>query len=91
MNEFASTVERHRHELLVHCYRMLGSAAEVQINGGDLYQANGRAVAISGIVQLRFVDGTTSQGTVIPAQPNKARFENNGAEISSQFVVSPNP
>lgn len=70
---------------------MLGSAAEVQINGGDLYQANGRAVAISGIVQLRFVDGTTSQGTVIPAQPNKARFENNGAEISSQFVVSPNP
>jgi DNA-directed RNA polymerase specialized sigma24 family protein len=25
VNEFASNVERHRRELLIHCYRMLGS------------------------------------------------------------------
>jgi len=30
VNEFASTVERHRHELLVHCYRMLGSLPDAE-------------------------------------------------------------
>ena len=30
VNEFASNVERHRRELLIHCYRMLGSLPGVE-------------------------------------------------------------
>src|SRR5262252_3892346 len=30
VNELASNVERHRHELLVHCYRMLGSLPDAE-------------------------------------------------------------
>ena len=30
MNEFASTIDRHRRELLVHCYRMLGSLPDAE-------------------------------------------------------------
>jgi len=30
VNEFASTIERHRHELLIHCYRMLGSLPDAE-------------------------------------------------------------
>jgi RNA polymerase sigma-70 factor (ECF subfamily) len=30
MNELASNVERHRRELLVHCYRMLGSLPDAE-------------------------------------------------------------
>ena len=30
VNEFASNVERHRRELLLHCYRMLGSLPDAE-------------------------------------------------------------
>jgi hypothetical protein len=30
VNEFSSNVERHRRELLIHCYRMLGSLPGVE-------------------------------------------------------------
>jgi RNA polymerase sigma-70 factor (ECF subfamily) len=30
VNEFGSNVERHRRELLVHCYRILGSLTDAE-------------------------------------------------------------
>lgn len=69
----------------------LGSAETVQINGGDLRQNNGRSVQASGVSRIEFVDGTTSHNKPLPAQMNQAHLENNGADITSQIVVNPNP
>lgn len=68
---------------------VIGSAAEVQINGGDLAQSNQRAVQVSGVSRLRFVNGGNSHGVEVAAQTNKARLEQNGIDITAQIVVSP--
>jgi hypothetical protein len=68
---------------------VLGSAADVQINGGDLWQANGRSVEVSGISQLKFVNGTTSHGKVLSAQPDRSRLEQDGTDVTAQIVVNP--
>ncbi|HVS50751.1 MAG TPA: fibronectin type III domain-containing protein [Opitutaceae bacterium] len=47
---------------------VVGSAATVQVAGGSLAQPNGRAIAMSGVGQLNFTDGATSQGIFLPAQ-----------------------
>jgi hypothetical protein len=70
-------------------YILLGSASTVSIHGGDLLQENGRAVQVSGITQLKFVDGSTSHGLILGAQSNKAVLEQNGANVTSQIVVGP--
>jgi outer membrane protein assembly factor BamB/subtilisin family serine protease len=54
---------------------LFGSTPEVQIAGGDLWQANSRAVQVSGIPKLRFVTGTKSNDARLPAQNNQARLE----------------
>ncbi len=69
---------------------MIGSATGVtQINGGDLLQANGRAVQVSGLTQLTFVAGSSSHGATYDAQTNRARLEQNGTDVTSQTVVNP--
>lgn len=70
---------------------LLGSASEVQINGGDLLQTNGKAVQVSGLTQLRFVDGMTSHGNLLPAQSDRSRLEENGADVTASVVVNPSP
>jgi hypothetical protein len=76
---------------------VLGSASDVRITGGDLLQTNGRPVQVSGITQLKMVDGVTSHYMVsapdptqyIVARQNKARLEQNGADVTAQIVVGP--
>ena len=65
--------------------------ADVRITGGDLLQTNGRAVAVSGITQLKFTANASSQGTAEPVQTNKGRLEQNGVDVSNQIVVYPGP
>lgn len=68
---------------------LLGLAGDVRITGGDLWQANNVAVQVSGISQLQFTDGMTSNGVLLPAQTDKSRLEQNGADVTSQVVVNP--
>lgn len=70
---------------------VLGSASDVRITGGDLLQTNGRAVAVSGITQLKFAPGSDSHGNLEAAQINRARLEQNGTDVTSQIVVNPTP
>jgi hypothetical protein len=73
---------------------ILGAAADTRITGGDLFQTNGKPVAVSGITQLKFVLGSTSQHTtadphLLPAQNNRARLEQNGVDVTTQITVNP--
>ncbi|MEO5958007.1 MAG: hypothetical protein ABIR80_02735, partial [Opitutaceae bacterium] len=70
---------------------VLGSASDVRITGGDMQQSNNRPVQVSGIAQLKFAAGVTSHGGALPAQTNKARFEQNGSDVTEQIVVNPTP
>jgi hypothetical protein len=68
---------------------LFGSSVDDNITGGDLLQANGRAVQVSGISQLKFVAGTKSDGTALAAQTNKAKLEQNGVDVTATVVVNP--
>jgi hypothetical protein len=47
---------------------VLGRSDSVSVAGGSLAQPNNRAVEVSGIPELKFTNGTTSFGKVLPAQ-----------------------
>jgi len=38
------------------------------------------------MTKVTFTAGTTSQGTFLPAQPNRARLELNGIDVTDQLV-----
>ncbi|WP_158305521.1 immunoglobulin domain-containing protein [Opitutus terrae] len=67
----------------------LGSAADVSITGGDLYQDNGKPVQVNGMDQLKFVAGTDSHGHAIAAKQNRAVLMQNGQNVTSKIVVNP--
>ena len=68
---------------------VLGSATNnTWITGGDLFQANGQPVKVSGITQVKFTDGTTSGGALLPAQPIQGRLTQNGVDVTSQLATT---
>lgn len=68
------------------------------ITGGDLEQANGKAVQVGGLTQLHMKDGSTSHYRVDApvtaeyrvAKTNLGRLEQNGADVTTQIIVSGN-
>ena len=68
---------------------IIGSSSDTRITGGNLLQANGQPVKVSGLTQLKFTAGGTSGGGSLPAQANQAILQQNGADVTSQVVVNP--
>jgi sugar lactone lactonase YvrE len=65
---------------------MLAGAAEIRITGGDCLQLNNRAIQVGSVSPIAFTSGTKSNGQALPAQVNRARFERNGTDVTSQVV-----
>lgn len=65
---------------------VVGSATDVRMTGGDMLQANGRAVRVNGFGELLSSDGTTSHGELLPAQNIVARLERNGADVTTTLL-----
>jgi hypothetical protein len=68
---------------------VLGSASDTRVTGGDMTQANGQAVTVSGVTQLKFTPGSDSHGHLFAAQANKAVYKQDGVEVTAQIVVNP--
>jgi uncharacterized protein (DUF1800 family) len=64
----------------------VGSAEDARVTGGDFVQANSQSVQLSGISQLRFVNGITSQGTALPARNAGAALIQNGADVTARVT-----
>lgn len=67
----------------------VGSAAEVRITGGDLYQDNGQPVRVSGLTAVAFSDGADSHGKRLPAQANRGVLWENGTDVTAQLAIHP--
>jgi hypothetical protein len=66
---------------------LLGAAdQDTRVTGGDLLQANGAPVQVSGITRLQFTDGTNSDGTLLPAQTNRARLVEDGVDVTDELA-----
>jgi hypothetical protein len=63
-----------------------GGVREARVTGGDLFQPNGRAVEVSGIAQLKFVEGRTAHGVRLPARRNRALLESDGRDVSAELT-----
>lgn len=61
----------------------------LRILGGDLQQANSRAVEVRGINKILMSAGTDSHNRFEIPQTNKAKLENAGADVTNSVIVNP--
>lgn len=67
---------------------IVGSTADARIAGGGLLQQNGEPVHVSGLTRLQLTEGSTSHGTLLPAQTIQAQLEENGADVTALAVTA---
>ncbi len=70
---------------------IIGSSPDTRITGGDLLQANGQPVKVSGLTQLKFTGGGDSHGNTLSAKTSRAVLQQNGVDVTAQVVVNPSP
>jgi hypothetical protein len=70
---------------------MIGSSPDTRITGGNLFQANGQPVKVSGLTQLKFTAGQDSNGNVLSAKTSRGVLQQNGFDVTAQVVVNPTP
>jgi hypothetical protein len=68
---------------------VVGAVDRLKITGGDLWQPNQAGLEIGGVAHVEFVNGTTSHGELLPAQPNRTRFLENGVDVTERVLVAP--
>lgn len=68
---------------------VLGSANDVRITGGDLWQNNQQPVQVDGIARLQFTAGSNSHGRELSAQPNQAVLLRDRQDVTAQVVAQP--
>ncbi len=66
---------------------VIGSSADTRVTGGDLAQANGAAVQVAGLTQLKFTAGGDSHGNPSSAKTNLAVLKRNGTDVTAAIVV----
>lgn len=70
---------------------IVGSASDARITGGNLLQANGQPVQVTGVTQLKFTSGQDSGGNILPAQANQSVLQQDGLNVTAAIVVNPGP
>ncbi len=68
---------------------IIGGGSDTRITGGDLLQANGKAVQVSGLTQLKFAAGASAQGVITAGQPNKGVLVQGSTDVTASVVVNP--
>lgn len=61
----------------------------VRITGGDLAQANGRAIQLRGVNRVLMAAGTDAHNRFEAPLANQARFERDGVDVTAAVVVPP--
>lgn len=68
---------------------LIGSVSDARVTGGDMFQSNGQYVRVSGMTRLKFTEGTDSNGSLLPAQLNRALYKQSGTDVTARLLANP--
>jgi hypothetical protein len=65
---------------------LTGAVKDARITGGSLEQLNDGAIEVDELSGLKFTEGQTSDGTMLPPQTNQAKFERGGEDVTAEVT-----